>query len=184
MRSGLAPRQIGRRQVRPLVRGHASFENARVWHRSASGDKRQDAKIPPGHDSCRVACGDRGRRAATSSEVRQGRNAGQGTAAEALQFSQCLRGVRRGLRQDRRHQHLHQYRRRRKHRCRCFQRLALTGFATLGQIRNKPALPGAYVIGGAMNCVKPGRAANCENQRSRFGSFGLVTPSTPSQRRA
>ena len=41
-----------------------------------------------------------------------------------------------------------------------------------------------YVIGGAMNLVKPGRVANCANQRSRFGRFGLVTPSTPSQRRA
>ena len=40
------------------------------------------------------------------------------------------------------------------------------------------------VIGGAMNCVKPGRLANCANQRSRCGKVGLVTPSTPSQRRA
>ena len=47
LRSGLAPRQIGRRQVRPLASGT----------RSASGDKRRDAKIPPGHDGCGAACG-------------------------------------------------------------------------------------------------------------------------------
>jgi hypothetical protein len=39
-------------------------------------------------------------------------------------------------------------------------------------------------IGGAMNFAKPGRDANCANQRSIFGNVGLLTPSTPSQRRA
>ena len=39
-------------------------------------------------------------------------------------------------------------------------------------------------IGGAMNCTNPGRLPNCANQRSRCGSFGLLMPSTPNQRRA
>ena len=39
LRGGLAPRQIGRHQVRPLI-----------WHRPARSDKRRDAKISPGHD--------------------------------------------------------------------------------------------------------------------------------------
>ena len=42
----------------------------------------------------------------------------------------------------------------------------------------------AHDIGGAMNCTNPGRPANSANQRSRFGNFGLVMPSTPNQRRA
>lgn len=39
-------------------------------------------------------------------------------------------------------------------------------------------------IGGAMNWTNPGRLANSPNQRSRFASRGLVTPSTPNQRLA
>jgi hypothetical protein len=68
----------------------------------------------------------RARRAAPSSEGRQDRNFGQADSAEALTFSQCLRGVRRGLRQDRRHQYLHEDRRRGERRRGRFQRLALT----------------------------------------------------------
>jgi hypothetical protein len=42
----------------------------------------------------------------------------------------------------------------------------------------------SHDIGGAMNLANPGRLANCANQRSRFASRGLVTPSTPNQRLA
>ena len=44
--------------------------------------------------------------------------------------------------------------------------------------------PPGHDIGGATNCTNPARLANCPNQRSRFGSAGLLTPSTPNQRRA
>jgi hypothetical protein len=44
--------------------------------------------------------------------------------------------------------------------------------------------PRCHDIGGATNCANPARLANCPNQRSRFGSAGLLTPSTPNQRRA
>ena len=42
----------------------------------------------------------------------------------------------------------------------------------------------SHDIGGAMNCLNPGRPANWANQRSRWASGGLLTPSTPNQRLA
>ena len=107
------------------------------------------------------------RRATPCLRSRQDRDSRQAAAAEARDIRQFMRGVWCGLRQDRGHRHLREGRRRRQHRRR----------------RSRLALE-PHVIGGAMNCTNPGRSEICANQRSRFGSFGLVTPSTPNQRRA